>query len=68
MRGDVVKGSGGSERRAADIEALIRPQIAAAGCELWGFELLTEITRLRFRAFERCLRVGVTIPALIADI
>ncbi len=39
-RSDVVKGSGGSDRRAADIEALIRPQIAAAGCELWGFELL----------------------------
>lgn len=40
VRGDVVKGSGGSQRRAADIEALISPLVAAAGCELWGFELL----------------------------
>ena len=36
----MAKVPGGSERRAADIEALIRPLVAAAGCELWGFELL----------------------------
>ena len=36
----MVKGSGGSAQRTADIEALIAPLIAAEGCELWGFELL----------------------------
>jgi ribosome maturation factor RimP len=37
---DVTKGSGGTARRTADIEAMIGPLAAAEGCELWGLELL----------------------------